>query len=583
MKPLIERLLPGAAAFSSLLVLAIPVFLLVCSWPLFDGGQLAALFSWHWRPLKGEFGILPMLVGSLLLSGSAMLLAFPLALGVCGFAHGIGPERAARPLLAAIRAMTSVPTVVYGLASVFLLVPMIRGGFSGSGFSWLAAMLTLSLLILPTLVLLMESQFQAVRVDVRLTATALGLSRSQIVARLILPLSSQGLALAAVLGFGRAIGDTLIPLMLAGNAPLLPSSPLDSLRTLTAHIALVVATDSQSTAYHSLFACGLLLFLVSLAVNLGVRQLRGGAMAGAATHPPGGLVRLMVHGLPVLAWCAALILPLVLGGLFAFLLGRGVPALGFALFFGDTPPWAALLHGAPVFDGLWPACLGTLSLVILSSGLAIPLGIASGVYLAEYATGRVREYFAFVVDLLAGVPSIVMGLAGFALILLLRQRVAPEANTGLLLSAGCLALLVLPCLISATRLALETLPSGLRLTGASLGLSRAQGLWHILLPAAGPGILSGIVLAIGRAAEDTAVILLTGVVANAGAPTSLTGKYEALPFHIFYLAAEYQTPAELSQAFASALVLLALTGMLFSGARRLQMNIEQRWKTGKPT
>ena len=268
-----------ATAISALSVLAIFGFLLWFSLPVFRGDMLASLLSWHWRPLSGEFGILPMLVGSLLLSISAMLLAFPLALGLCAFVHGIGPQWAARPLLAMIRAMTSVPTVVYGLASMFLLVPLIRNAFSGSGFSWLAAMLTLSLLVLPTIVLLIDGQFRQIRLSLHLSAMALGFDQVQQMVCLILPLSVRGMALAAVLGFGRAIGDTLLPLMLAGNAPLLPASPLDPLRTLTAHIALVVATDSQSAAYNSLFACGLILFLVTVLVNLGLRHIRTGATA----------------------------------------------------------------------------------------------------------------------------------------------------------------------------------------------------------------------------------------------------------------------------------------------------------------
>ncbi len=576
--------LPGiAAALSGLLVLAIPLFLLAFALPLFEGGQWAALFSWHWRPLAGEFGILPMLAGSLLLSTSAMLLAFPLALGLCTFVHGLGPQWAARPLSTIIHAMTSVPTVVYGLASMFLLVPLIRNAFSGAGFSWLAATLTLSLLVLPTIVLLIDSQFRQLRMSLHLSAVALGFDRVQLMVCLILPLSVRGMALAAVLGFGRAIGDTLLPLMLAGNAPLLPASPLDPLRTLTAHIALVVATDSQSTAYHSLFACGLLLFLVSLMVNLGVRHIRNTALKATKLQ---GVAQsdkaraLLLRLLPLLAWAAALLLPVLRAPLLGCVLSPGVGAPTIRPFFGGAPPLAVIFHGAPVFDAIWPACLGTLCLVVLATALAIPLGIASGIWLAEYASGRSRTLFAFAIELLAGVPSIVMGLSGFALILLLRRSFAPDANTGLLLSAGCLALLILPALISTTRLALENLPDALRLAGASLGMTRAQQLRHLLLPAAGTGILSGVVLAVGRAAEDTAVILLTGVVANAGTPASLNGKYEALPFHIYYLAAEHHGPAELAQAFATALVLMSLTGLLFIGARRLQAGFQQRWQRG---
>lgn len=270
-----SALLCGAACVSAALVFSIFAFLAAFSWPVLSGGQLGSLLSWHWRPLAGEFGILPMVVGSLCLAGSAMAVAYPLALGVCCFVHGCGPAWAARPLFVSIRFMTSVPTVVYGLVSVFLLVPVIRGAFSGSGFSWLAAALVLAVLVLPTVVLIIDTQFQAVRAEVRVAAAAVGLAPSQEMRHLVLPLSRRGLAIAVVLGFGRALGDTLIPLMLAGNAPRVPGSLLDSLRTLTAHIALVVATDSHSAAYNSLFACGLILFLATLCVNLGVLSVRG--------------------------------------------------------------------------------------------------------------------------------------------------------------------------------------------------------------------------------------------------------------------------------------------------------------------
>ena len=280
------------------------------------------------------------------------------------------------------------------------------------------------------------------------------------------------------------------------------------------------------------------------------------------------------------ALTSALVVSGALAVLLAFLSWRGLPGWSLELLFGDTPPLDALLHGVPVFDGLWPASLGTLALVALATGIAVPLGVASGVYLAEFARGRVQAIFSFCVDLLAGIPSILMGLFGFALVLLLRRTIAPSANTGLLLSALCVAMLVLPYLISSTRLALQGLPRDLRLAGACLGLSHGQVVGRILLPAAMQGIFSGVVLAVGRAAEDTAVILLTGVVANAGVPQSLTGKYEALPFHIYYLAAEHQTPAQLTQAFAAVLVLLCLTSTLFVGARLLHALLEKKWKTG---
>ena len=113
-----------------------------------------------------------------------------------------------------------------------------------------------------------------------------------------------------------------------------------------------------------------------------------------------------------------------------------------------------------------------------------------------------------------------------------------------------------------TRTALESLPASLRLSGAALGLRHGQVVRHLLLPQASRGILSGIMLALGRSAEDTAVILLTGVVANAGLPAGLGLRFEALPFFIYYTAAQYQTPEELQRGFGAALTLLALSGGL---------------------
>ncbi|MDQ7836158.1 MAG: ABC transporter permease subunit [Humidesulfovibrio sp.] len=581
---IVTALLFGASAVSVLCVAGILAFLAWFCLPLVTEGQSASVLSWTWRPASGQFGILPMAVGSLLLGSSALLLAWPLGLGLTLFAHGLGPAwpnfNPARPLMALVRLMTSVPTVVYGLASVFLLVPLVRSGFSGgSGFSWLAAALTLALLVLPTIVLVLDGQLRLVTPGLRLTAAALGLTRTQELVHLALPLCGRGLKTAAVLGFGRAVGDTLLPLMLSGNAAQVPGGPLDSLRTLTAHIALVVATDSQSAAYTSLFACGALLFGMSQAVNLGLRGLRPVQATLSAPR------RLSLERLArALAWTSALAVPAGVCALLGYLLWRGLPTLGAALFFGDTPPLDALLHGAAVFDGLWPACLGTLYLVLVASCLAIPLGVASGIHLAEFATGRAGRLISSCVDLLAGVPSILMGLFGFGLILLLRHTLWPRANTCLLLSALCLALLVLPYLISATRTCLEALPRELRLTAASLGLTRWQTVSRVLLPAASRGVLGGIILAVGRAAEDTAVIMLTGVVVGAGTPGALTDKFEALPFTIYYLAAEHQSPQELDLAFGAALTLLCLTALLFALARSLRASLlngkSRRWGNG---
>ncbi|MEW6138015.1 MAG: ABC transporter permease subunit [Thermodesulfobacteriota bacterium] len=271
---------------SSLAVAAIFVFLIYFTTPIVAKGDLLKLLSWDWRPLAGQYGILPMAVGSVCLALSATLVAYPLGIGVCCFTHSLGPRFVARPIMIIIEFMTSIPTVVYGFVSAFLLVPILRQWFEqGTGFSWLAASVTLTVLVLPTIVLVIHTQLLQLGSETQLTAAALGMSTAQTLMWVVLPQASRGLVAAAILGFGRALGDTIVSLMVAGNAPQVPDSLLDSIRTLTAHIALVVATDIHSPAYHSLFLAGLILVTISAAVNLSLRWIVGKSGGGyGGTH-----------------------------------------------------------------------------------------------------------------------------------------------------------------------------------------------------------------------------------------------------------------------------------------------------------
>jgi phosphate transport system permease protein len=229
-----------------------------------------------------------------------------------------------------------------------------------------------------------------------------------------------------------------------------------------------------------------------------------------------------------------------------------------------------------VFDGLFPAIVGTLSLVVLSVSLAVPLGLATGIYLAEYAGSSAKHVFNLFFDILAGVPSIVVGLFGFTLAVFLHRHVSREIGPCLLISSLALALLVLPYIIRTTQMALEGLPSDTRLTALALGATRLQNILHVLLPRSLTGIMTGVILAVGRCAEDTAVILLTGVVAAAGVPKSLLGNYEALPFYIYYISSQYAKPNQLLTGYGASLILLAicigLFGLAFVIKRRLSYN-----------
>lgn len=266
------------------------------------------------------------------------------------------------------------------------------------------------------------------------------------------------------------------------------------------------------------------------------------------------------------SWGAFLVLIGAISAILGYVVWKGAGTLDLKLFFGDTPAMDALMLRRQVFDGLFPAIVGTLSLVVLSVSLAVPLGLATGIYLVEYAGGLAKKVFNLFFDILAGVPSIVVGLFGFSVAVFLHRHFSSDIGPYLLISGLALALLVLPYIIRTTQMALERLPSETRLTALALGATRLQNILLVLLPRSLSGIMTGVILAVGRCAEDTAVIFLTGVVATAGVPKSLLGHYEALPFYIYYISSQYADSGQLLTGYGASLILLATCVGLFVAA-----------------
>ena len=280
----VRLLLGSAAGVAGAAVLAVLAFLAILSAPVFTGAT--DVWSWDWRPFQGHYGILPMVVGSLLLATCAVLLALPVGVLVTAFVHGLGPGPLARVVLGVVRLMTGIPTIVYAFVSAIVLAPLLRGAFDhGSGYCLLTAVLVLSVLVLPTVVLLVHARWQAMGDDLRITCAALGLTRGQAIYRVLVPVTRRGLLVAGVFAFARAVGDTMIALLLSGNAAQVPASPLDAFRTLTAHIALVHSTDTQAAAYSSIFAAGLILLLTTAGLSLAARALARGPSEEAARAP----------------------------------------------------------------------------------------------------------------------------------------------------------------------------------------------------------------------------------------------------------------------------------------------------------
>jgi phosphate transport system permease protein len=260
--------------------------------------------------------------------------------------------------------------------------------------------------------------------------------------------------------------------------------------------------------------------------------------------------------LKVWAGAASLLVTAALIALVYFVAVNALPAFSWGLIFGDTNPLDALFRGALVWDGLWTPFSGTLRLLALSLLFAVPVDLSIGIFTAEYARAPLRKTIVMLLESLAGLPSIIVGLFGFVLVLLLRRFV--PASCCLLLAAFCLSILVLPVLSLSVYTALRGLPQALRLTAASLGMSKDDAIFRVLLPAGRSGVVSGILLAAGRCAEDTAVILVTGAVAVSHSG-GLFSKFEALSFFIYYTNANYQSEQQLAQVFAASFLLLVIS------------------------
>lgn len=276
------------------------------------------------------------------------------------------------------------------------------------------------------------------------------------------------------------------------------------------------------------------------------------------------------------SWTSVLLLAAAVLYIVGYLLYRGGAGLNISLIFGSCLPREVLLEGRPVFDGIYPAIAGTLLLVIAALLFALPIGVAAGIYMAEYAGAATKAGLGLLFDVLASLPSIVIGLAGFSLTIILHRIFPNELGPCLLISALSLGFLILPYLIRTTQLALESAPLELRNTALALGATKNQNIFKVLLPNRLGDILGGVVLAIGRAAEDTAVIMLTGVVASAGLPSSVFDQFEALPFYIYYISSQYTDAKELQMGFGAAIILLMLCSLLFVVAFIAQRTIS--WK-----
>ena len=257
-----------AVAFSAVSVLAvITAFIFKEGTPImFKYGFKSFLAGMDWYPSEKSFGLLPMIAGSLMVTFGALVIGVPLGLSCAVFLTEFSSKRIRRVVKPVIELLAGIPSVVYGFMGIVILVPFIRETFGGPGLSVLAASVILGIMILPTVISISIDSLLAVPATYREGSIAKGATRWQTTKMVLFPAARSGIVASIILGMGRAIGETMAVIMVAGNAVHIPGSVLAPVRTLTSNIALEMGYASGEHR-EALFATGVILFVIIMVLN----------------------------------------------------------------------------------------------------------------------------------------------------------------------------------------------------------------------------------------------------------------------------------------------------------------------------
>ena len=256
------------ACISVLSVLLICLFLFSSGIPAIHKIGLGNfLFGTVWRPANNLFGIFPMIVGSLYVTAGALIIGVPIGVLTAVFMSSFCPEAIYRPLKAAINLMAGIPSVVYGFFGLVVLVPFVRDNIGGFGMGVLTASILLGLMILPTIISVSEAAIRAVPRSYYEGGLALGASHERSIFFAVQPAAKRGILASVILGIGRAIGETMAVIMVAGNQAVLPDSLTSGVRTMTTNIVMEMGYSS-GLHREALIGTAVVLFIFVLIINI---------------------------------------------------------------------------------------------------------------------------------------------------------------------------------------------------------------------------------------------------------------------------------------------------------------------------
>jgi len=607
-----------SAAFAVIVISFILLFLIGEAFPIVEQfGFFNFLLGVRWEsenpPL--EYGAIPLIWATMVTAFGGIIISVPISLAVAIFIAEIAPYRVQLLVKPIVELLAGIPSVVIGFFGLLILVPFLQEPLPGfyflpSGSSSFAGMLILAIMALPTITSVAEDAISAVPRSYKEGSLAVGATNWQTISRVTVPTAISGITAAIILGMGRAIGETMAVMMVMGNTPIITFNIFEGMQAITGTLAVEMAEAGFGTThYHALFGLAAILLVITLGINflsvviidhmkisyrkkpndtpfshfmeknssiilismfiltLGIVWL----FLSATLSPIGAISVYMIIGLIIVAKRKIydnlqaktkqyFAYSLIMFAVFIMLLV--VFWVISQIFFGGLPAISLdFLTNNPVGTkgGIFPVIIGTILLVIGTILFAMPIGVSAAIYLVEYQKeGRLTKIIRTGFDLLNGTPSIVYGLFGYAFFVL-------YLNWGISLLAGqiTLGLMILPTVLRTTEEALKSVPQTVREGSLALGATKWQTIRRVVLPPAFPGVLTGAILGIGRAAGETAPILFTAAVFfNPGneIPSSLFDPVYALPYHLYQLTA-YAATKQLR--YGTALVLLVLVAMFY--------------------
>ena len=612
------------------MALAVLGLVVLVGWQLWVGaGNTLGKFGFGfltksvWDPVQDEYGALPFIFGTLVSSFLGLLIATPLAVATAIFLTELAPRWVRQPLVFLVEMLAAIPSVILGLWAIFVLLPLFPRhlfpflkqtlgflpffqGPTYTSYSMLAAALVIAVMILPIITSVSREILRSVPDLQREAAYGLGATRWEVTKIAVLSYAKKGIFGAMILGLGRALGETMAVTMVIGNTPKIAASLFQPGYTLASVIANEFAEATTDDYRNALIGVGLVLFAVTVVVNLLARLLLkfGTARAGGehksdpqknsgdvapvaplpapptAREPAPRLGQVSERlrrwrkgksaGVAALCFACALIVITPLALVFGYLVIKGAGSLNWA-FFTQLPAPVGEIGG-----GIVHAITGTFILIGLASLLGVPVGVLGAIYLTEYAGPRFASWVRFGADILNGVPSIVWGIVAYAILVLPGGSPFSVGHFSALAGAAALAFIMIPLILRTGEEVLLLVPDSYREAALALGIAKWKTSLHIVLRTASKGVLTGVLLAIARVSGETAPLLFTAL-GNSGWSHSLKEPMAALPLQIFtYAISPYDDWHR--QAWAAALVLLLLVLGLNVSLRLLTRDRH----TGKP-